>query len=269
MSIITISRGSYSRGKEVAEGVARRLGYDCISRDILLDTSELFDIPEIKLERAIHDAPSILDRFGGGKVRYVALIRAALLKMLKEDNMVYHGLAGHFFLQGVSHVLKVRIIADIEDRVKLEMQRKNISEKEAHRTLVKDDEERNKWAQFLYGINTTNSQLYDLVIHIRKLTVADAVDIICHTAGMKQFQTTAESQQAMENLALAAEVKAALIDLNPGIEVSAENGKVYIKAKISEAFGQEVTSVIDVHARAVRGVKDVQIEMVPIAFYED
>jgi hypothetical protein len=189
--------------------------------------------------------------------------------MLKENDMVYHGLAGHFLLQGVSHVLKVRIIADIGDRVRLEMQRKNISEKEAYRTLVKDDEERNKWAQFLYGINTTNSQLYDLVIHIRNLSVADAVDIICHTAGMKQFQTTAESQQAMANLALAAEVKAALIDLNPGIDVSAENGKVFVKARISEALGQEMTSVIEDHARAVRGVKDVQIETAPIAFYED
>jgi hypothetical protein len=36
MSIITISRGSYSRGKEVAEKVAAALGYECISREILL-----------------------------------------------------------------------------------------------------------------------------------------------------------------------------------------------------------------------------------------
>jgi hypothetical protein len=46
MSIVTISRGSYSRGKEVAEKVAQKLGYECISRDILLETSEQFNIPE-------------------------------------------------------------------------------------------------------------------------------------------------------------------------------------------------------------------------------
>jgi cytidylate kinase len=269
MPIITISRGSYSRGKEVAEGVARRLGYECISRDILLDTSEQFNIPEIKLERAIHDAPSILDRFGGGKERYMALIRAAFLKAMREDNLVYHGLAGHFFLQGVSHVLKVRIISDIEDRVKLEMQRKNISEKEARRLLIKDDEERNKWAQFLYGINTTDSQLYDLVIRIRKISAEDAVDLICHTATMKQFQTTPESQQALENLSLSAEVKAALIELNPAVEVCAENGVVYIKAKVAESLRQDMENVLKSHAWAVRGVKDVQIGVSPISFYED
>ena len=55
MSIITISRGSYSRGKEVAEKLARTLGYECLSRDILLEASERYNIPEIKLIRAIHD----------------------------------------------------------------------------------------------------------------------------------------------------------------------------------------------------------------------
>jgi hypothetical protein len=31
-SIITISRGSYTHGKEVAEKLAQKLGYDCVSR---------------------------------------------------------------------------------------------------------------------------------------------------------------------------------------------------------------------------------------------
>ena len=61
--IITISRGSYSRGKKVAEKVAKELNYECISRDILLEASEHFHIPEIKLVRAIHDSPGILNRF--------------------------------------------------------------------------------------------------------------------------------------------------------------------------------------------------------------
>ena len=63
MSIVIISRGSYSRGKEVAEKVAQELGYECISRDVLIEASEDFHVPEIKLLRAIRDAPSLLDRF--------------------------------------------------------------------------------------------------------------------------------------------------------------------------------------------------------------
>ncbi|MGB9436525.1 MAG: cytidylate kinase family protein [Desulfobacterales bacterium] len=35
MGVITISRGSYSKGKEIAEKLAQQLGYECVSRDIL------------------------------------------------------------------------------------------------------------------------------------------------------------------------------------------------------------------------------------------
>ena len=98
MAVITISRGSYSRGKEIAEKVAAKLGYQCISRDLLLEVSKDYNIPEIKLVHAIHDAPGILKRLNRKDEKYIAFIKSALLNHLKEDNIVYHGLAGHFFV---------------------------------------------------------------------------------------------------------------------------------------------------------------------------
>ena len=53
MPIITISRGSYGKGKIVAEMVAERLGYTCVSRDVLLEASDMFNVPEVKLVRAL------------------------------------------------------------------------------------------------------------------------------------------------------------------------------------------------------------------------
>lgn len=46
----------------MAEKLAKKLDYECISREILLEASEQFNIPETKLVRAIHDAPSFLKR---------------------------------------------------------------------------------------------------------------------------------------------------------------------------------------------------------------
>jgi cytidylate kinase len=205
MSIVTISRGSYSRGKEVAEKLAKTLGYECISREILLEASEKFNIPEIKLVRAVHDAPSVFERFTHGKERYVAYLKAALLKHVQKDKVVYHGLAGHFFLQEIPHVLKVRISADLEDRIAEEMRRENISADEARATIKKDDEARRRWGLYLFGADTWDPSLYDLVIHIKTkaLSVDDAVNIILCAVEMPYFQTTPESQKVMDNLVLA------------------------------------------------------------------
>ena len=50
MSIITISRGSYSKGKEVAEKVAKKLNYTCIARDAIIEASKEFNIPRNKTD---------------------------------------------------------------------------------------------------------------------------------------------------------------------------------------------------------------------------
>ena len=198
MTIITISRGSYSRGRQIAEIVAAELEYECIDREIIIETSDEYNVPEIKLIRAIHDAPSILTKLGLKKDQYIDYFRKTFLTHMQKDNVVYHGLAGHFLLQGISHVLKVRIITDIIDRVQHEMERENISREEALDILKRDDEERRKWSQHLYGMDTNNPHLYDLVINVKNITVDTASEIICNISQLKQFQSTDESKMALK-----------------------------------------------------------------------
>lgn len=262
MSIITISRGSYSRGKEVAEKVAQELGYACLSRDeVIEEASDEFNIPEVKLIRAIRDAPSILDRFTYGKERFVAYFQAALLSHLKSDNAVYHGLAGHFFLKDVSHVLKVRIIADMEQRVRLEMERKGGSYQEAFHTLKKDDEERKRWSRHLYNLDTMDPTLYDLVINIHQIDVSDAVGLICQAVRSERFQPTAESKRLMEDLALSASVKAVLISLKPDIEVTAREGRIYVKTKGLVSQRGALSDKFQKAAESLPGVKSVEVDI--------
>ena len=253
MSIITISRGSYSRGKEVAEKLAKALNYQCFSRDILLEASERYNLPEIKLVRAIHDAPSILERFTYSKKPYVAYIRADLLRQAQKDNLVYHGLAGHFLLKRIPHVLKVRIIADLEDRVKEEMKRENISAEEARRILLKDDEERRKWSKNLYGIDTRDPSLYDLVINIKHITVDDAVDNIKCTLKAPRFHTTPEGQKLVDEMALAAGIEAALIQDIPSIRVEAKDTEVFLYFKKALCEDEELMSRVKRLAANVAG----------------
>ncbi|MHC1741993.1 MAG: cytidylate kinase family protein [Syntrophobacteraceae bacterium] len=260
MPIITISRGSYSKGKEVAEKVAERLGYQCIAREIILKASKEFNIPEIKFAKAIHDAPSIFDRLTYGREKYIAYLQAAFLKSVQSDNVVYHGLAGHFFLKDLRHALKVRIIADKRDRLQVTMAREGISEEEAERRLKRDDEDRTKWSKHVFGIDTSDPSLYDLVIHIGKMTVPDAVEIISRAAQLDSLMTTYDSQRAMDDLVLAAEVKAALIDLKPDVQVVASDGKVILGTKVSQMQEPEEIRKIEHIARSIPGVKDLEIK---------
>lgn len=264
MSLVTISRGSYSKGKEVAEKVAERLGYECVSRDVLLEASEEFNVPEFKLVRAIHDAPRIFDQFSLRRGKYIAYIQAALLSHMKKDNVVYHGLAGHFFVRDVPHALKVRIIADMKDRVKAEMAREKIDEKEALQILQKDDQERAEWSRHLYGVDTRDPSLYDLTIHIHRITVNHAVDLICNTVKLPEFQATPESQKTMNDLILAAEVKSKLMQGGYFANVRTKGGAVVVTLQTHLAHEAIVTEKIQGLLEGFPGIESVDVMIKPI-----
>jgi cytidylate kinase len=259
MAVITISRGSYSKGKEVAEKVATRLGYRCLSREVILDASENYRIPEIKMIKAIHDAPSVLERFGHGKTRFITYYQTALVRDVQKDNVVYHGLAGHLLLKGIPHVLKVRIIADLNERVRNEMERERIPQQEALSLILRDDQERRKWTQSLYGTDPWDSSLYDLVLHIHKLTVADAVDFICRAADLPQFRASKESQRKMDDLALASQIKAALVHEYPGIFVTAEYGNILIYTKADARLSHKLEEKAKSLCRDIEGINSLEV----------
>ncbi len=268
MSVITISRGSYSHGKEVAEKVADRLGYRCIAREVLLDASEEFNVPEVKLLQAIRDAPSFLGRLAHGRLRYIAFIRLALLKRVQEDNVVYHGFAGHLILKDIPHVLKVRILADLEDRVGLVMNRDGVDRRQAIRTVERVDEERRRWSRSLYGVDTTDPSLYDLVLNLKRMTVESAADVICQTAALREFQTTVESQRMIKDLILAAEVQRAVAEIGVEATVAARDGVVEIATKAPSSQEEALTQEIERRARGIVGVKVVNVQVTPLTLFE-
>lgn len=254
MTIITISRGSFSMGKAVADQVAQRLNYRLISREVLLDACSRFNISEIKLEKAIHDAPGILERYRHGKQSYIAYIRSALMERITDDNVVYHGLAGHLLLTGIGHVLKVRINADLEKRISIEMERDQIPADTARQRIQEDDNQRRKWTHFLYGQDPLDASLYDLTICIDKLSVDNAVDFICQAAATDGFKSTEKNLQKAKDMAVACRVKAALVDEFPHLGVTCEYGNVLVYVKGRDRMNAKLSKKLTHIRETISGI---------------
>ncbi|HMB31376.1 MAG TPA: cytidylate kinase-like family protein [Desulfohalobiaceae bacterium] len=263
MPIVTVSRGSYTRGTKVAEELAEKMGYECISREILIEASQLFNISEIKLERALHDAPSVLNRFSYGKEKYLSYIRVAILRHMVNDNVIYHGLGGHVFLSGVKHLLKVRIRADFENRVNEEMKRSNISIQEARQILQKDDDERRKWNVYITGVDPCDASHYHMVFNASKIPVDEIVDMISQILSRPYIQNTPESQSYLKDLLLAAEVKAALVESHPKTYVTSENGTVIVRTEGSLEREQALSDNIKKSIPEFSELKEVRVHVVP------
>lgn len=277
MAIVTISRGCYSHGKEIAERTAETLGYECISREVLIEASQHFDVPEKKLLTSIHDAPSMLDRITRGKERYLSYIQTALLDHAKADNIVYHGHAGHLLLRDFPQVLKVRIIADMNDRAAMLRKEKNMTAAQAMAYLHDDDRQRAEWTRYLYKKEVSDPDIYDMVIKIGALSIEDACNIIVKAASGQAFRLTPELKRQLVDLSIESHLHVLLSDVCEA-EIRSTAGCVRIRCRpqqirkfdpirpslashIDETIRDDLTKKIVGIARSVPDVKEVACDV--------
>ncbi|MEJ2721275.1 MAG: cytidylate kinase family protein [bacterium] len=259
MAIITISRGSMSGGKKLAEMLAAKLGYRCVSREIILETASDYGVPEEKLFGAIRKNPSILQKLTFEREHYLAFIQATLCEFAKDDNLIYHGHAGHFLLEGISHVLRIRILACLSYRIKEAMDEFKLSEKDATKYINKVDKQRVKWTKFLYGKDWTSPELYDIVYNLENLDLDFVCEQLEHAVKQPKLQATPESTKAMQDLLIASKVRAALARLPEirleHIVVQADGGSVVIRGR---TMSESVAEAIPGTALSVPGVQKVE-----------
>lgn len=238
MAIITLSRGTYSGAKELAEHIAQNAGYKLLSRETIIDELGRYGWVDTKLGKARHKQLSILQRMNLEWVHYLACLRAVLSKEAREESLVYHGNNGHIVLRGFPHVLSIKVIADIEDRIKAVLSRNEyaIDRKEAIRIINRIDQRRDRWSQFLYQTNVNDVSAFDIVIDLSRKSIADAYEMIHSTIALPQYQPTPESRKAIDDLVLAADLRARIAMetdiMDDEIEVEIHNGMLDVKGAV-------------------------------------
>ncbi len=226
MSIISVSSNCFSRGTDVARNVAESLDSAYVTREVVLESAEHFNVQEADLVNAIEYPPTVFERFSSSRASHIAYYRATLLRRLCKDNIVCHGLANHYFIRSIRHALTVRVVADLEDRIVMAMDNKGVSRDQAEQILARKDDVRRQWGLRIFGVDPQDPMLYDAVIHVGKMSTEGASDVVCRLASQEQFQATLESQTAVENQALAAYFEAITMDMQLDAEVTADQGQV-------------------------------------------
>jgi len=259
MSIIAISRGTFSGGEAVAKGVADRLGYRCVSREVIMEAARLYNVPADALLVAMDRRPPLWERVSGARSTHRVLVQAAMCEYACGGKLVYHGNLGHLFLPGVTHVVPVRVIADMEFRVTAAMNQQTLTRDEAIGYIDKVDKERRQWTRFLFDVDWDDSQLYAVVLNLGHLSVTTACEMVASLAARAEFQPTVASAKAMQDLTLKSRVAATLATdaRTQGIfpDVVADDGIVIVTGTTQSPAVMEALPVV---VRQVEGVKDVR-----------
>lgn len=255
MAIITITRGLKSGGGVLAHELEKRLGYKCMSREVITSCARKYNIMEEDLYQKLTEAPNLWHRMTREHSRYLIYVKCALIEAARQDNIIYHGYAGQLYLGGIGHVLKVRLEAPLDLRIRNMMTDSEISHDEAAAALNKDDEERRRWVRFLYDKDWHDPALYDFVANLGNISLDTAGEMIEMLANSGEFATTARSVRRLNDLLLESEVLAAITAddriWDQNITVAAQNGAVTIRGLVK---ARKLRNLIVETAESVKGV---------------
>jgi osmotically-inducible protein OsmY len=262
VGIVTISRGSFSGGVAVAEAVAELLAVPCISREVVRDAALASGVDEGVLMATLEEPPRFWEKTPGKIPAYLNLVRTALLERAQDGDFVYHGYAGHLLLSGISHVVRVRVIADEAYRVQAAMADFGMGEKEAAKYVKTLDAQLIKWTRFLYGVDWQDPSLYDAVLRVDRLGVDGTADVVVGMTRLPAYRPTEESRKALADLLLSSTVWSALTG-DPrtraaNVRVAADGADVFVTGSARDA--RTIDAIGDVATR-VPGVRAVENEV--------
>jgi len=249
MPIITIYQGASGEGQELAESLAQALGYRCVGREVLVEATQRYGIPEAKLNEIVEKGPHWWERLLQDLRPYRIALQATLCELAHDGKLVYHGHLGHELLSGVGHVLKVLLSASIDVRVKQVRARQNLTDTAARHYIDEVDKARSRRLMEMFGADWRDPNRYDLTLNIGKMTREGAKRVIIEAAQLQEYQPTEASSQAFYDLALGSRVHATLFASpkveGSALEIRAECGHVYVRGRVNHpALEDEVVKLV-------------------------
>ncbi len=224
MPVIFISRGTMSGVSLVVKLLHERAGIKCVSWEDLREKVNRHGDIATKILQKLPQAVSDYEKFSRLRWPFLVLMRKALLEEITGENMIYHGFSGHFLLPDVRHFVRVRIHAPVPLRVKMTMERLSCDEDSAREYISTADEQRVKWARFIYAKDVRNPLHYDFWINLGHVSLKSVCGILEAILEEEDFQPTSESLAEVERLKIASTIEEALV-LDPRtaeLEISAE-----------------------------------------------
>jgi cytidylate kinase len=268
MAIITIYQGASGSGEELADAVAQSLGCRCISREVLVEASLRYGIPEAKLNEIVEKGSNWWNRFLENLQPYRIALQAAFCQIAVtegQSHLVYHGHLGHELLPGFKHVLKVLLTAPMEKRIEQVKARQRLNDSAARRFIDETDKARSRRLMAMFGVDWRDMSRFDLVMNLGRISVSAARHLICEAVRLPDYQTTPASKQAFEDFALASRVKAVLAmsaDMpRTRLDVKASAGKVAVSGSVpSWVSGETLVSKI----KQIPGVEEVDADIINV-----
>jgi hypothetical protein len=244
--------------------VASILNYRSIDREVLIEASKRYGIPEAKYTEVLEAEGHWWERWRESLRLYRITLQAAMCEVVEGGQVVYYGRAGRQLLPGIRHVLTVLVVAPVDYRIEQVRAQKGMDAEDARQYLREIDRVRSRRFRALFNDDWQDPVGQDLVLNGSRFNAEAGASLIADTVRRPEFQPTAVSIKAFQNLATTARVQAALITSpktrNVVLNVKCDDGRVIISGILADPdLEKEIVRI----AKEVKGVAEVVTDIEP------
>ena len=191
--VITVSSEPGSGGTVVAQGIAKRLGFDYFHRDIVEGIAKSAEIRKDVIDTIEKERLSGIEDFIASLIEdqyiYPGIYMEHLLKVIgtiaKHGSAVIVGRGANFILPPDERI-SVRVIAPLEVRIQNIAGWHKISAEKAKRRVIGRQSKRRAFVRQSFNAKITDPNNYDLTINTSALKIESAVEAVIGalTAGL-------------------------------------------------------------------------------------
>ena len=175
-----------SGGSEIANKVAKRLGWAHLDKEIIEKLVSQYGTPRVVLdavdEKKVGWLTDLLNGWveghGFSQLAYVNRLGRLFNMAAKRGNVVIVG-RGAKFLLPKSAGFSVRIVAPMDFRVEQIVLRHGVSLAEARKRVRQSDAGRQAFVRTFFHHDVADPHVHDLVVNIKQVTPNHAVQLIC------------------------------------------------------------------------------------------
>ena len=212
MAIITISREMGTGAYGIAKELAKKLKYTLVDGPKLASCAAEYGL-SLEMLQAVDEKPpsynTVEDRARAASLNSIELI---LLDLAKKGNVILYGRGGQDLVQGCGNVLRLRFVADFEERVERFAEREWIDPDLAQELIRRSDHQRGGFIHFYFDRDWNDPLGYDLTFNTSRLSPSSIIDIIVAAVKDSQLkEANSWSVDEIENTILVKKIETALL----------------------------------------------------------
>jgi cytidylate kinase len=256
MPVIAISQEMGSLAKEIALRLAEDCQLAVMRHEVLENVAAKMHVPTSLISRLREGKAGLLERLTTDPARVAVYTAEEVFALAAKGNVVLRGWGATCLLRPVPHVVTVRVTRSMARRVAWLMEQLGTDDAGfAEAEIRRSDNAHAAKIHAQFGVTWGDPLSYDLVINTDRISVESAAAQIRHLAGRPEFQGTDASRAMLADLALAAQVRAALKDNLPtsevNIDIQARSGQVVLRGIVVDEAERNETARV---AASVAGV---------------